>query len=656
MGTNSASIINFVPTARGTQRSRLQRTESRHQRSLLALVWDNSRDGMCLTDAHGFFVKVNPAFCNLVGKSQPELIGRNVSILWTERPAAGERIQRLYEHRFRSLKESSRESKGEHRLILSSGEMREIETTMSIGFADNGERLMLSVIRDITKRKTVERELLKSEKKYHDLFDFSVQPMFRSTPDGLILDGNRALLRLLGFESLEELKKIDLSNLYDNPDDRVKLRRILEKTGMVANIELHLRRTTGEPLTVVEYSRAIRDDDGNVIAYEGVLEDITTRKMLEEQVQQHVTKLEFSRQQLTELNTHKNRLFSILSHDLRSPFSSILGFCDILLNEADLSEQDRHQFLKYIQESAQDQLNLVNRLLDWSRLDTGRVKMEIKELDLAVLAQRCVNGLLGLAKSVHVHVESRLPERVMVQGDEQLLQQVFNNLIGNALKFTPHGGSIVVALRDCPDNHWEVEVKDTGVGIPDHDLQKLFKVGERYSKRGLHGEKGTGLGLPMVYEIVHKHHGHIDVESEVGKGTTFVMTLPNPFADAGSALLVVDDEEGVRVLHSRFLSRAFPHTRILFASDGQEAMDVVRVHKPKFIISDYSMPVMNGEELIKKVKANAETSSIPVVIITGVDSCANSEALMKAGATEVLQKPITPEQLVTAIQRIVSTP
>jgi CheY-like chemotaxis protein len=240
---------------------------------------------------------------------------------------------------------------------------------------------------------------------------------------------------------------------------------------------------------------------------------------------------------------------------------------------------------------------------------------------------------------------------VTIRGDESQLTQVFNNLIGNALKFTPPKGVVAVELSEEADDRWAVAVKDTGIGVPQEDLGKLFKVEEKYTRRGLGGEVGTGLGLSVVREIVQAHSGSIAVESEVGKGTMFTLKFPRILTPDEQSVLIVDDEQGVRVLHARYVKRVLPQANILYASGGKEAFECAKKYRPQLIMTDYAMPEMDGYEFLNLLKHDSATKDIPVFVITASDSTAGREALLLSGAADVLVKPVTAEALGVMIKR-----
>ena len=240
------------------------------------------------------------------------------------------------------------------------------------------------------------------------------------------------------------------------------------------------------------------------------------------------------------------------------------------------------------------------------------------------------------------------------RGDEVMVTQVFNNLISNALKFTPARGLISIDLLESKEDQWILAVRDTGAGIPKDDFKKLFKIEENFSRKGLAGEEGTGLGLSVVHEILKKHSGAITVQSEVGQGTTFVLRFPRLMENIEQSALVVDDDEGVRVLHSRYLKRIFPDSRIIQASNGKEALELAKRYHPRLIVTDYSMPEMNGFEFLSQLRQEPTTTEIPVFVITGKDSTASMEAMRLSGAAAVLTKPVSSTQLQSAIEKFMA--
>ncbi|MGD1044561.1 MAG: PAS domain S-box protein [Bacteroidota bacterium] len=655
--TSSINIIPFIPPTATAVRSAIPSNRQTFQNNglwnvtkVFSSIWENSNEGMRLLDGNGIIVAVNPAYCRLVGKTSEELVGHLFTSVFATAENR-EKMVRAYESRF---KKRQAEPQYERRFVLWTNHTINVEINDSYIETDDGRMLMLSRFRDTTIEKLTQNALAESESKYRGLFANSVMPMFQSSVEGKLINANRALLKLLGYSNFYELADLDIArDIYSHPNERQTVTETLQNKGYVVNAELRLKRKNGNILTVLENARTLYDENGKVIGYEGVLEDITARKAMEKKLQEYVWALEKSKNVLAELNAKKDKLYSILSHDLRSPFSSILGFCDILLKENDqLTPEDRLQFVAYIQEGAQDQLALVNNLLDWSRLESGHTRIDYTEIDVQDVVKKNVNSLLGLAHQKQVKLQTTLPANIAVRGDRHMLGQVFGNLIGNSLKFTPAGGTITIELSEEQNDHWVIGVRDTGIGIPEEDVHKLFKIEEKYTRKGLLGEKGTGLGLPVVHEIVLKHNGTIEVQSHPGTGTIFLITLPKSRPETRENILVVDDEHGMQILHTRYIKRVLPEANVLHASDGARALQLAREFNPKVIISDNDMPDINGEELVRNLKSDPMTANIPIIIITGQDSDSNRETLKQYGADAVLTKPITPEQLAEILNNI----
>jgi PAS domain S-box-containing protein len=620
--------------------------------SLFNSVWDNASDGLRLCDAQGLIIAVNRAFCKMFGKTEAEILGRPFADLY-----GAEVDTKSLNDEFRAMFLTEEIKPRFYRSYhLWSGKQVEAEVTSTYVTDDSNNKYMLTQFRDVTKERKSQRLLEDNEKRFHNLFTFSPLAMFQITTTGKIVNANKSFVRLMGFDSFYEILDVDVLHMAGagNQEGQMLLQTLSER-GYVVRLEIQLTRKNGRSISALLTARAVPDADGNVSEYEGVIEDITSRKHVERKLQEYVWALEKSKNDLSDLNAQKDKLFSILSHDLRSPFSSILGFCDILIKEnKELSEEERTQFISYIQESAQDQLALVNNLLDWSRLESGRIKMETKALDLQDVADKCVRSLLGLARQKKVNLSSSLPAGTMMRGDQTLLSEVFGNLISNSLKFTPEGGSISIELIDQTENQWIVGVRDTGIGIPEEDIQKLFKVEEKYTRKGINGEKGTGLGLPVVYEIMQKHHGTIRVQSTIGTGTLFLLTFPKSCTYDSPTILIVDDEQGMRLVHSRYIERAMPKVKILYAMNGNEAYQITRESHPAMIVSDCDMPEVDGHDFVKKVREDPEIKDIPIVIITGQNSNSNREVLKSLGVNEILTKPVSPEKLEEVIKRYVS--
>ena len=617
-------------------------SRSRYSTAILEALWTNSLDGMRLTDKHGIILAVNKSFCDLVEMKSYELVGKLFTIVY---PLLKDREGLLSSYQMVFMTGLCQTMYESH-LVLQSGKTPDVETSALFVDSENEGKILLTQFRNITERRKTACILQESEAKYRGLFANSIQAMFESTLSGKILNANKSFLRLMGYQSFDEIVSLNIQqDLSVHGDTYKDIVTILGTRGYIRNIEIQLKRKNGKIITVVENARALYDGTGEMIGIEGVLEDITAKKSLEQKLTTTLQTLEESKLRLLDLNVQKNKFLSILSHDLRSPFSSILGFCEILLqNDNMLSLAERMQFTEFIREATQDQLGIVNNLLDWTRIESGRMHTDFRDLDLYEIMNKSIHSFLGLAYKKEIHLVNQAPRNIFLHGDHQLLFQLFTNLIGNALKFTPGRGQILLELLQEEADHWTVAVRDTGIGIPEADVCKLFKIEETYTRKGLNGEIGTGLGLKVCHEIVHKHHGSISVQSRPGKGTSFIIQFPKVTIQPGKVILIVDDEYGARILHSKYIQRVLPEAQIVHVSDGEEAFHLARELRPVLIITDQGMPNINGTELSKKLKEDPSTKAIPIIFVTGHDSFAMQETLKLLGITTILPKPVSLEQ------------
>jgi len=237
-------------------------------------------------------------------------------------------------------------------------------------------------------------------------------------------------------------------------------------------------------------------------------------------------------QALTKLNADKDKFFSIISHDLRSPFNSLLGNAQLLVKAIDaLSQQDIRYMAQSIYNGARAAYNLLDNLLTWSRMQhKGGIERCSKPIELRGLAQATMEVLGQTATQKEIALSNTIPADLWVQADPHMLETVIRNLMGNALKFTPRGGQVTLAARDESANgHSDfvmVSVNDTGVGMSQADVAELFRIDAHHSMPGTEEEQGSGLGLIICKEMVEQNGGKIWVESELGKGTTMQFTVP----------------------------------------------------------------------------------------------------------------------------------
>ena len=409
----------------------------------------------------------------------------------------------------------------------------------------SGKNYILALVRDITERKQAELLLRKSEQQYRSLFDGVPAGLYRSGTDGKILDANPAMARMFGFQNTKELLEVNASELYFDKKSRENWRSRLEEMGVVYEFETKMRRKDGTVIWVQNNAHVVRDTKGNILFYEGNMLDITARKEAEQKIKSYLMELQknkdtleknskemeklnlqllSSERLLKELNLSKDKFFSIIAHDLRSPFTSLLGFSDFLVREAEsLTSDEIRTFAANIYKSANGVFRLLENLLEWSRLQTGRIEYAPSNFNLYNLVSEIIDLYQVNAARKKISLINNVPSDFHIFADKYMINTVIRNLVSNSVKFTSFGEIIINAFE--MGEFANVCVSDTGIGMSDSTLKKLFRFDEHIVLEGTHQEKGTGLGLVICKEFIVKNKGEIWVESEIEVGSKFCFKI-----------------------------------------------------------------------------------------------------------------------------------
>ena len=277
-------------------------------------------------------------------------------------------------------------------------------------------------------------------------------------------------------------------------------------------MEYRMKNKFGEYCWIRDFGRPFYDLDNSFLGYIGSCYDITEIKNNEHQLQ--------------ELNATKDKFFSIMTHDLRSPFNSIIGFSEHLLEMIQKNEHENLEvFARIILESSERAMDLLTNLFEWSQSQSGRMDYNPEYFEMVTLINEEIVLFKHIAEKKAIQVAQVTTYPIQVEADKEMIKTVLRNLISNAIKFTHPGGEITISTN-IRQKELIVSVSDNGVGISKDRTDKLFSIGNSYSTSGTQNEKGTGLGLILCRELVNKNRGKIWVESEVGKGTTFYFSIP----------------------------------------------------------------------------------------------------------------------------------
>ena len=371
-----------------------------------------------------------------------------------------------------------------------------------------------------------------SEEKYHMLFELIPSGITIANVRGEILESNLESERLLGVPRDRHARmridskdwKIVRPDHSSMPVSEYASTKALQENRVVSNVEMGIVKGNGQ-VTWLNVSAApfpVRDL-GLIVVYT----DITRRVEAEKQLKEHDRRMEEMVQELNILNDTKDKFFSIIAHDLKNPFGSLLGASEYLYKEIDKHEIDKARKLsKILYDSSRNAYDILSNLLHWSRSQSGSLDFSPARVNLHEMVGKNVNLAAVQAVEKQIDIDVQLQEDFECTADPDMLNTVLRNLLSNALKFTPEGGKVSIHARR-KDNAVVVSVKDTGTGIREEDVDKLFRIDVKYSSVGTNNERGTGLGLILCKEFIQHHGGKIWVESRLHEGSTFYFTLPD---------------------------------------------------------------------------------------------------------------------------------
>jgi PAS domain S-box-containing protein len=521
-------------------------------------------------------------------------------------------------------------------------------------------------------------EVRRSEADYRGIYANALEAIWRASLDGRLLSANPAAARLLGYLSPEELLRsvTDIAHqLYVHPEERQDfLQHLLERDALVG-YELHLKHRDGRPIWVSASMRVVRDAAGTPLYIESFGTDVTERRLAQEELRRHRDRLEeVVRERTLELeqakehaevaSQAKSAFLANMSHELRTPLNAVLGFAQLLQRDPTLTEAQRGRAGTIVQ-SGEHLLTLINDVLDLARVEAGRLELRRSDIALQPFLHLLADviRLRAQQKGLQFDVElgEGLPQRVYA--DEKRLRQVLLNLLDNAVKFTTEGRVLLRVARQGPQ-HLRFEVTDTGPGIAAQDKPRLFRPFEQAGDAP-YRPQGSGLGLAISRELVRRMDSDIHLDSEPGRGSRFWFDLALPESPQAPAepaalapqatgyegprrrVLVVDDVAGNRKMLIDLLAPLGFELHV--ATDGREALQQAERVNPHLVLMDNVMPVMDGPEATRRLRATPGLEDVPIIAISAGAQPADRAASLAAGADAFLTKPVRLDDLLDSI-------
>lgn len=533
----------------------------------------------------------------------------------------------------------------------------------------HGQEKLLECFVDITERKKVETALQASEERFRGMVESLPDPYSEINLEGIITFVNEAFVHETGYSQNELIGK-QFGMLLDEKNVRLAKRGYAEiyKTGRpVKNLELEWISKNGRPVLAEVSVSPIRQADGTVIGFQSIYRDITERRQME-------IALSRAKEAAEVANNAKSEFLASMSHEIRTPMNAILGMAD-LLTETPLNKEQQ-KFVQIFREAGENLLNIINDILDISKVEAGHIHLEHIPFDLGKLVEQTGDVMSVRAHKKELELACRVAPGVptKLMGDPTRLRQVLINLIGNAVKFTESGEVMLdVKLTGPYAVHTEqntvdltFSVKDTGIGISADKIHNIFERFTQADSSTTRKYGGTGLGLTISKSIVELMGGTITVESKEGKGSVFSFTAPFAMQtemthgeDAcalvdltGRRVLVIDDNANNRLILREMLTQW--GTVVSSVDSGPSGLETLReaqeAGKPyDIVILDYQMPGMDGLETAVEIRKEPKWSSLAVIMLSSGYPQENIAAAKKIGIDRFLYKPVKRNDLQEAI-------
>ncbi|MFN3594310.1 MAG: PAS domain-containing protein [Thiobacillaceae bacterium] len=566
----------------------------------------------------------------------------------------------------------------EHRVVRPDGQIRHVHEQGQVYRDGSGRPVrMIGTVHDITERKKVELEL---ERYRQHLEELVAQRTAALVESEALLRQAQAMAHLGHWTSnLQTGELVWSDEIYRifgqtpqsftpseaaffaavHPDDVDKVRQAVQQAfenDTEYRIDHRIVRPDGEVRWVHEEAMTEKDGEGRPWRLTGTVQDITERKLTEQA-------LERAKEAAEAASRAKSEFLARMSHELRTPMNAILGFAQVLQLQPMSGEQQ--EFVREILQAGEHLLELINELLDLSRIEAGKLAVAIETVELKPILDQAFKLVEPQIVDMALTYTCTVKQGCWVLADATRLRQVLVNLLSNAVKYNRPGGRIMVTCESVAGDSWRVRVADTGYGIaPDmHNL--LFKPFERLgAEKG--AVEGTGIGLAVSLQLVRLMGGELGVESEPGRGACFWLelpsapppstaiaaaeTLPETAPDKARLLYVEDNAANYRVIAA--VLRQHPHITLIGASSGEHALELVRRHRPDAILMDIHLPDIDGYAVLAALQADPQTRDIPVIALSADALPIDVERGLQAGFRAYLTKPVRVGQLMAALRGV----
>ncbi len=651
----------------------IQRTaELQAQETRYRALMDGAGDAILLIDVQGYILEANYKAEELLGYTRHELTFMHFSQLQPPEnlPKMLEVFEGLVNRQYSQLLDVN--------LRCQNGETIPFDVSVSV-LEINGETVIQGILRDIRERQQAERALRLSENRFRRVFDSNVVGMMFTNFEGEITDANDRFLSMIGYTK-EELNAGLINWVKITPQEHRQkdLDAIahLKQYDSIAPWEKVYLHKDGHPVSVLIGVAMLSMIEQTSVC---VVVDISDRKEAE-------AKLQKTNQDLIRATRLKDEFLANMSHELRTPLNAILGMTEGLQERifGEINPKQSHA-LSTVENSANHLLSLINDILDVAKIESGQIELTYSSVAIAPLCASSLAFIKQPSLKKQLQLITQIPPLLPnLWIDERRIRQVLINLLNNAVKFTPEGGTITLTVSPITDNQQSflrIAITDTGIGVAPENIDRLFQPFVQIDSALNRQYAGTGLGLALVKQIIELHGGKVGLTSELGRGSCFTLDLPcdafndshghqdnlqeiqqiqtdvalsqnqEPASQASLILLVEDNQANVITISSYLQAKGY---RFICAHNGKEAIALAQSELPHLILMDIQMPEMDGLEAIQHIRQIPTLQTIPIIALTALAMDGDRERCLAAGANEYMSKPVKLRELSLRINQLLT--
>ena len=641
-----------------TERKETEEALRLSERELIEF-FENATEAIHWVGPDGTILRANRAEMRMLGYSADEYVGRNITEFHVEREVIEDILERLT--RGETLERYPA------KMLCKDGSIRDVLINSSVYFEEGKFIHTRCFTRDVTEELRVDKAL----RRLADIVESTDDAVIAKDLNGVITNWNPAAEKLYGYQAEEVIgKPVEILIPPDRPDEEPAILAKLRRGERIEHYETIRIAKDGSRINVSLTVSPIRNAAGEVIGASKIARDITEQKRAEQEREQLLTSERVAREEAEIANRAKDEFLAVLSHELRTPLTAMLGWLAIVRGHR-LDKKTTEHAIETIERNAQAQAQLIEDLVDVSRIVGGKLNLEVRPIDLLPAIKAAIEVVRPAAEAKSINIEINDLSVGPVTGDPARLQQVIWNLLSNAVKFTPRGGSVHVNFQQA-DSSAEIVIRDTGIGISKDFLPHVFERFRQAESAVTRSHRGMGLGLAIVRHLVELHGGTVTAASEgEDQGATFTIRLPLAAVTQPTLASTVDFKKaddgmlnGIRIL----LVEDEPDARELIAlalrSSGAdvEAVDSagnalrrLQSFAPDVLLSDIGLPVQSGYDLIRTVRAlSSEMNKVPAIALTAFATENDRQMSLSAGFHAHLAKPVEPGHLIETIKGLIN--